>query len=165
MNLTRSQAEDFLFHEARLLDTRSYDEWLTLFTDDGVYWLPMADGTDPSLEPSVLYDDSKMRAMRVHQLVRKRNHYAQVPTSRTLHSVSNVMVAPGERDDEVLVRCNVMVAELREGNYTQVGLGNQRLFCGHCEYRLRHSSDLAIAMKKLVLINRDVPLVNLSFIL
>jgi 3-phenylpropionate/cinnamic acid dioxygenase small subunit len=166
MTLLRSEAEDFLFHEARLLDTRQYDEWLKLFTDDGVYWLPMVDGSDPGLEPSVLFDDPKMRAMRVHQLIRKRNHYAQVPASRTLHSVSNVTIAPGSRDGEFTVRCNLMLVELREGNYSQLGLGDQRLFCGHCEYLLRRRSDLAaIAMKKVVLINRDVPIVNLSFII
>jgi hypothetical protein len=42
-----------------------------------------------------------MRAMRVHQLIPKRNHYAQVPNSRTLHNISNVLVSAGERDDEV----------------------------------------------------------------
>ncbi len=165
MNLTRSEAEDFLFQEARLLDTRNYDDWLKLFAEDGVYWLPMIDGSDPGLEPSVLCDDGKMRAMRVHQLIRKRNHYAQVPNSRTLHNISNVLVSAGERDDEAAVSCNLIVAELREGNYTQLGLGDQRLFCGHCEYRLRRQPALTIVVKKIVLINRDVPIVNLSFIM
>src|SRR5262249_50847346 len=56
--LTRQQAEDFLYHEARLLDERRFEEWLELFTADGLYWLPMDDGTDPTLEPSILFADA-----------------------------------------------------------------------------------------------------------
>lgn len=166
MKLLRPEAEDFLFLEADLLDRRAYDDWLKLFTPDGVYWLPMDENADPQLQSSILYDEPKMREMRVHQLVRKV-HYAQHPASRTVHSVSNVRVLPSGRDDEALVRCSSMIAEMRAGNYLQLGLGEQRLFAGQCEYRLRRNGDgaLAIALKKLVLMNRDTPIINLSFIL
>jgi 3-phenylpropionate/cinnamic acid dioxygenase small subunit len=165
MKLSRTEAEDFLYREADLLDRREYDQWLTLFTEDGIYWLPMEETDDPLLQSSILYDDTKMREMRVHQIVRKQ-HYAQLPRSRTAHAVSNVVVSPADQAAEVMVRCVVMVTELREGNYQQLGLGNHRVFAGHCEYRLRREADrLAIAMKKFVLINRDLPIENLSFIL
>jgi 3-phenylpropionate/cinnamic acid dioxygenase small subunit len=165
MTLKRTEAEDFLYHEADLLDRRDYDQWLTLFTDDGIYWLPMEEDDDPLMQSSILYDDNKMREMRVHQIVRKA-HYAQLPRSRTVHAVSNVVVSAAERDDEAFVRCVTMVTELREGNYQQLGLGNHRVFAGHCEYRLRYADDrLAIVLKKFTLINRDLPIENLSFIL
>jgi p-cumate 2,3-dioxygenase beta subunit len=35
--LTRGDAEDFLYHEAELLDGFQLDRWLELFTDDAVY--------------------------------------------------------------------------------------------------------------------------------
>jgi 3-phenylpropionate/cinnamic acid dioxygenase small subunit len=166
MELLRPEAEDFLYLEADLLDKRAYDDWLKLFTRDGIYWLPMDEGGDPLLESSVLYDDTKLREMRIHQLVRKL-HYAQHPRSRTVHAVTNVRVGKSDRADEALVRCTTMVAEMREGDYLQLGLGEQRLFAGHCEYRLRRDGNgaLAIALKKFVLMNRDTPIVNLSFIL
>ena len=47
MKLSRTEAEDFLYHEADLLDRREFDQWLTLFTEDGIYWLPMDDDDDP----------------------------------------------------------------------------------------------------------------------
>jgi 3-phenylpropionate/cinnamic acid dioxygenase small subunit len=126
----------------------------------------MDENADPTLESSVQYDDTKMREMRVHQLVRKR-HFAQHPPSRTVHSVTNVKVAPSDRADEALVHCTTTVAEMREGDYLQLGLGEQRLFAGRCEYRLRRDAagTLSIALKKLVLMNRDTPIINLSFIL
>jgi 3-phenylpropionate/cinnamic acid dioxygenase small subunit len=164
MKLVRSEAEDFLFHESDLLDHRNYNEWYDLFTPDGIYWLPMEDGSDPHLVPSILYDDMTSLKMRVHQF--SKRHYSQRPPSRTVHSIGNVVVRGAEREDEAIVRCSVMVTELREGDYQQRGLGEQRLFSGHCEYRLRKQGEsLAIAMKKLLLINRESPIINLSFLL
>ena len=166
MKLSRARAEDFLYLEARLLDQRRYWEWFKLFTADGFYWLPTEDGTDPELVPSILYDDHKMLELRVRQFDHSTPHYAQYPPSRTIHAVSNVMVEPGEADEEAIVRCTLMVTELREGDFQQLGLGEQRVYSGHCEYRLRQGEapqDLAIAMKKIVLINRDQPVMNLSF--
>ena len=38
----------FLFREARLMDEHRYEEWLTLWADDGVYWVPCGhEDTDP----------------------------------------------------------------------------------------------------------------------
>jgi ethylbenzene dioxygenase subunit beta len=163
MKLHRSEAEDFLFHEADLLDRRRYKEWLDLFTSDGVYWLPMNEEADPEADPSVIYDDMQALKMRLHQLGKR--HYAQRPPSRTVHAISNVMTSEGDEADEAFVRCTVMITELREGDHLQLGLGEQRTLVGHCEYRLRQlSGRLAIAMRKLVLIGRNVPIINLSFI-
>lgn len=163
MKLARTEAEEFLFHEADLLDRRKYDEWLKLFASDGIYWLPMEDDTDPRLVPSILYDDMTSLKMRVHQFTKR--HYSQRPPSRTVHSITNVVTEAGEREDETSVHCVVMVTELREGDYLQGGLGEQRLFSGHCSYRLRRAETLSIVCKKLLLVNREIPIVNLSFLL
>ena len=37
---------DFLYREARLADEARYAEWLELWTDDAVYWVPAT--TDPA---------------------------------------------------------------------------------------------------------------------
>src|SRR5215510_2344325 len=51
-------AEEFLFHEARLLDTGRYEEWLALFTEDATYWLPLErNQKDPLETSSLVYDD------------------------------------------------------------------------------------------------------------
>ena len=39
--LVKQEVEDFLYHEAELLDERRYEEWLDLFTEDVHYWMPM----------------------------------------------------------------------------------------------------------------------------
>jgi 3-phenylpropionate/cinnamic acid dioxygenase small subunit len=163
VQLTRQQAEDLLYREARLLDERHLEDWLELFTADGLYWIPMDDGVDPTLEPSILFADADERKLRVYQLLHQP-HYAQMPPSRTARVVANVEVAPAERDDEVTVYCTLVIYELRGGDHFQLGLGDQRALVGRCEYRLRHDDDWRIALKKVMLIDRDLPFHNLSFL-
>jgi len=40
MQFDSREIEQFLYHEAELLDARQYKEWLELFTDDAIYWMP-----------------------------------------------------------------------------------------------------------------------------
>ncbi len=162
--LSRQEAEDFLFREARLLDERRFEEWLELFTQDGIYWIPIDEAVDPEVEPSIVYDDSSMRAQRVYQLLHQP-HYSQMPPSKTIHFISNVEVDEGRDGDEAVVRCNAAVFELRGGDWRQLGLGEQRSIAGRCEYRLQHGDGWRIALKKVVLVNRELPLENFTFIM
>ena len=165
-NMTREEAENFLYMEARLLDEDRLEEWLTLFTADGIYWLPIDEEDDPERQASVIYDDPLQREKRVHQL-RQGARYSQLPASRTIHYLSNVEVEPG-RDGEVHLRCNVLILELRPGDHQaiQKGLGNQRALAGRCLYRLvSQEGSWRIALKKVLLIDRDMPLYNLTFVL
>ena len=143
------------------------EEWLGLFTADGIYWLPIDEQADPEREPSIIYDDATQRAKRVFQLL-QGSHYAQVPPSRTVHVISNVEVEDGATASEVALRCDVIVYELRPGDHQalQVGLGRPRALVGRCEYCMRWEQERwAIVLKKVVLIDRDLPLHNLTFIL
>lgn len=179
--LTREEAEALVYRECQLLDERQFEEWLGLFTEDGVYWLPSSDSGPPDETVSIIYDDSVQRAKRVHQLMHE-NHLAQTPPSRTVHLLSNLQVArdkreedapspqpaSGERGGEALVRCNLMVAEARPALHPAAppGISPQRMLAGQCEYRLRYQEGRwAIVMKRVLLIDRDLPLYNLTFLI
>ena len=41
--IARTEVEDFLFAEAELLDEWRLPEWLELFTDDAIYYVPATD--------------------------------------------------------------------------------------------------------------------------
>jgi len=163
--MTRAEAEGLLFKEARLLDERRFREWLDMFAEDCMYWVPTLDGVseDPGLERSIIYDDRARLEERVFRLTETRA-FAQLPPSRTQHNISNVEVtdsSPGEAE----VRCNLLLVELREGDASQTGLGSQRLLAARCRYILVGGPDWRIRMRKLSLINRDLAHYNLSFIL
>ena len=49
--VTRAEVEDFLFHEADLLDNWRLDDWLGLLTDDAEYYVPPND--KPGVSPSM----------------------------------------------------------------------------------------------------------------
>jgi benzoate/toluate 1,2-dioxygenase beta subunit len=165
--LSVQEAEGLLYREARLLDEHRYEEWQTLFTEDAKYWLPIPlDGEvqDPDRSISIIYDDVR----RIDERVYRTLHTPvldQTPRSRTARMVSNVEVDPESVDGQVRVRCNQVIAELRPGGRGQVGLNDQRLFVARCEYRLRSVEGAwRIILKKVVLLNADQPLYNLTFI-
>src|SRR6516225_8316327 len=65
-SLSRHQAEEILFEEARLLDARRYNEWFAMLTDDVIYWVPCnGEGLDPTREISLVYDDNSRLRDRI----------------------------------------------------------------------------------------------------
>lgn len=165
--LTLQDAERLLYLEARLLDERRLEEWLELFTEDGLYWLPIqVDGEDP--EPtsaiSIVYDDSQRREERVYRTLHTPV-LDQNPPSRTVHSVTNIEIDEDPDGGDRRVWCVQTISELRPGGPRQEGLGVQRTFVARAEYRLRQVDDRwRIALKKVRLINCDRPIYNLTFV-
>lgn len=157
-------AERFLIAEARLLDDRRFDEWEALFTDDGVYWLPIDAAREAAGSISIIFDDRR----RLHEWVYRLTQTPvldQNPPSRTIHFVSNVEVEPAAADGERTVRCHQLIAEMRPGGPGQAGLNAPRWFAARCEYRLRQvDGGLKIVQKKIAFLNSDEPHYNLSFI-
>lgn len=168
-HLTVEHAQALLYREARLLDERRYEEWLELFTEDGLYWIPIHQdgGTgDPRLSVSIVYDDAERRSERVFRTLHTPV-LDQSPPSRTIHVVSNVEVDEELAENgDARVHCVQFIAEMRPGGAQQVGLGEPRMFAGRCEYHIRDvEGTLLIALKKLLLIDSDRPLYNLTFLL
>ncbi len=161
--LSPETAERFLTAEVHLLDERRFEEWEALFTEDGVYWLPIDPDRDPASSVSILYDDRKRLHERVYRLT-KTPVLDQNPASRTIHFVSNVEVT-SDGEGEALVHCAQLIAEMRPGGSGQAGLNAPRLLAARCEYRLRRvGHEWKIARKKVVFLNADEPQYNLSFI-
>jgi 3-phenylpropionate/cinnamic acid dioxygenase small subunit len=165
--LRRDEAEALLYRECRLLDELALEEWLTLFTEDGLYWLPVADGEpeEAARLVSIVYDDGERRSERVYRTLHTPV-LDQNPRSRTVHLVGNVEVGEADAKGDTRVFCNQIVAELRPGGAGQLGLNTPRIFAARCEYRLRRAADgWKISLKKMVLIDSDQPLYNLTFVL
>jgi p-cumate 2,3-dioxygenase beta subunit len=89
--LDRTSVEDFLYHEAALLDAWNLDEWFTLFDSELRYVVPCND--TPDADPTrdlVLIDDDELRLrLRVERLNSRKAH-REYPHSRTNHQVHNV---------------------------------------------------------------------------
>jgi 3-phenylpropionate/cinnamic acid dioxygenase small subunit len=138
--------EQFLYHEARLLDTQRYEEWLALFTDDATYWVPLEkDQTEPLETSSIIHDDRTLLELRVKQARHPRAH-ARQPLARTVHQVGNVMIEEGK--DEIKVSSTLQLVEFRNEK--------QRLYGALVEHRLRRvNGSFRIAHKRVDLANSE----------
>jgi 3-phenylpropionate/cinnamic acid dioxygenase small subunit len=138
--------EQFLYHEARLLDTQRYEEWLELFTDDATYWVPLEQNQKDAFETSsIIHDDRTLLELRVKQARHPRAH-ARQPLARTVHQVGNVLVEEGM--DEVKVSSTLQLVEFRNEK--------QRLYGALVEHRLRRvNGSFKIAHKRVDLVNSE----------
>ena len=152
----REQCRMLLEREARLLDERRFEEWLALYAEHCVVWVPAADQAgDPRREVTIYFDDRRRLEDRIYRL-RTGKAWSQVPPSRTVRMVSNVEVfrADGKR----MVRSNLLLAEFRAGE--------TRSLAGWCGHRLRRRQvGWEIEVKQVNLIERDQHLRNPSILL
>ncbi|MSP96198.1 MAG: p-cumate dioxygenase [Betaproteobacteria bacterium] len=109
----RSRVEDFLYHEAALLDAWKLEEWAQLFTEDGVYMVPATDApeADASNTLFLIHDDRFRLGERARRLMKPRAH-AEFPHSRVQHTISNVRVL-AEEAASVRVECHFIVYRAR----------------------------------------------------
>lgn len=144
------QCEEFLVHEARLLDEGLFDQWLALFTPDARYWVPSEPGQqNPHDTISLMYDDRRLLETRVRRLADPRI-YSQEPRSRTSRIIANPSFEPAD-GGAAIVRSKFMMVEYRREQ--------QRLFAGTYRHWLIGSGDgIRIAMKRVDLVNCDAPL-------
>lgn len=105
----------FLWYEADLLDHRSYQEWLGLWTEKGHYIVPTdREVTDYQSTLNLAYDDGAMRRMRIARLESGESVSAASATV-TVRMVSRIRVLDAG-EDRILVRCAMTLNELRHGN-------------------------------------------------
>ncbi len=99
--LLKHEMEEFLYHEAELLDERRFEAWLELLTEDLRYFMPMRrnvkfgeldreftrEGQDINW-----FDEGKDTLTRRVKQILTGIHWAEEPLSRICHMVSNVQV-------------------------------------------------------------------------
>ena len=109
---SQHEVEQFLYRQSDFLDRKLWQEWIDLFTDDGVYWVP----ADPAHKhwdgvPSIFAEDKNLMNVRMKRVLHP-DAWSQRPLWGTNHVVSNVMIEK-ETDKEVQVRSRFHMMELR----------------------------------------------------
>jgi p-cumate 2,3-dioxygenase beta subunit len=138
--MTRAEAEDFLYHEADLLDDWRLEEWLALCTTDVVYEVPATGLPDGSPHSSLflIHDDRYMLESRVKRLL-SRNAHAENPRSRTRRLITNVRVEAAEDGREARVRASFHVVRFRDdAMHHYVGVYGYRLRSEGGSWRIAH---------------------------
>jgi 3-phenylpropionate/cinnamic acid dioxygenase small subunit len=135
--LLKEEIEQFLYHEAELLDERRYEEWLELFAEDAQYFMPMRRNV-PHDEPEReftragfdvnWFDEGKDTLTRRVKQILTGIHWAEEPPSRICHMISNVQVviAPsGASSGEVTVKSRFLVYRNRVETETDFLIGKR----------------------------------------
>jgi 3-phenylpropionate/cinnamic acid dioxygenase small subunit len=170
------QVEQFLYREARLLDSRQFRRWIDLLADDLRYWIPMRsnrysaasksisilDGSryeedDLSKESDQAFmDEDKGSLRRRVDRLDTGMAWAEDPPSRTRHLISNVEVEPGERESEVKVYSNFIM-------YRSRGETEEDFYVGSREDMLRNvDGSWQLASRKIVFEQNVLSAKNLS---
>ena len=158
--VSRVEIEDFLFHEADLLDNWRLDEWLALMTDDAAYFVPPNDRPDADHRFTLftIADDIVRLRERVIRL-KDPNCHAEYPPSRTRRLITNVRIT-GSDGGVISVEANFAVHRYRRGEPV-------REFVGHYRHKLRRvNGALKIAERSAILDAHELgPMGSVSFIL
>lgn len=162
------EVESFVFRETQLADENRYEDWEQLWVDDGTYWVPLLLDDDPYTDTSIIFDNRRRIGIRVRQLIEGRRP-TQTPKSRIRRVVSNIrLVGP---DEELGLPAQLGPSHWDVGafaNFVGVEAKDERrnLIAGRVLYGLRCSDDgLQLVLKRVELVDSDMPLRTLSFIL
>ncbi|MBR9884279.1 MAG: hypothetical protein GYB21_11750 [Oceanospirillales bacterium] len=151
-----AQVTEFISYEADLLDHKSYQEWLSLWTDSGLYIVPTdLDETDYLNTLNLALDDADMRRMRVARLENGESVSA-MSVGSTVRMVSRVRILEAG-DDLVIARCAMTLNELRHGKLVT--------YPANVEYTLKPGADgFKLEQKVVKLLHADGFLRTVSFI-
>ena len=156
MKVDAEDLRQFVVDECRLLDNCKYHEWLDLFLDDGMYWMPLDYGqTEEKLTTSLMYEDKILLEARVRRYAGDRT-YSQKPKSRCQHLLQVPTVdSANEEANEFKVYTPFHYVEFHKNVVTN--------FDGWMHHTLQISEQLLkIKMKRVDLINCDAPHHNIQ---
>jgi len=126
VSVTRAEVEDFLFHEAALLDEWKLDEWEALLDDDATYYVPPNDDLGGGYKDTlyIISDDRERIRQRVIR-IKDPNCHAEYPPSRTCRLITNVRIM-GVEGDLVTVQANFVCYRYRRFQREFVFVGSYR---------------------------------------
>ena len=163
------EVEQFLYREARLLDSRRFAEWLEMLTEDIRYWMPTRSNRYPVNSKAItILDGSRYEEQEVSgedelaimeetkdSLERRVARldtgmaWAEDPPSRTRHIITNIEVEPldsgADSSNEMRVYSNFVM-------YRSRGEVDQDFYVGSRDDVLRRQAgQLQISYRKIVL--------------
>lgn len=154
-----AEVDALLATEAHLLDSRAYLDWLQLFTEDCLYWMPVdPHATDGSQGLNLVYDDRPRLQSRIARLL-SGNAHTENPPSSTVRTIGAVRIFDDDHNGEpaILVESHFVLVAHR--------LGDQRVFGGRYGHRIvREAEGFRIAEKRVAFLGSDAPQRHMTFL-
>jgi 3-phenylpropionate/cinnamic acid dioxygenase small subunit len=162
---TIREVEQFLYREARLLDSRRFSEWLEFFSEDLRYWMPTRSNRYPvnskaiSILDASRYEEEEVSGedelafmeetkktleMRVARLATGMA-WAEDPPSRTRHIITNIEVEQGDTSDQLRAYSNFVMYRNRAERDEDFYVGSRE------DIMRREGGQLRISYRKIVM--------------
>jgi len=143
------RVEQFLYHQAELLDGKHWQAYVDLFAADGLYWMPATpDQTEWLDSPSIFAEDVSMMQIRTARVTHP-NAWSQAPMWGTSHLVGNAVIE-SVSETGLVVRSRFQMMELRRDSV--------RHFAGTYRHSLRvQGDDFRITLQRVDLVNGQAP--------
>lgn len=140
-----------LGREAIALDEKDWDAWLSLYTEDAVYWVPAWDDrerltADPNREISLIYYPNRGGLEDRVFRIRTGRSSASTPGARTSHMFTLLSVS--DKGDLVAVRTSWSVTSVMEGAVTT--------YHGSAHYDLVPVGDTFLIQRKETIVINDL---------
>lgn len=157
------EIEQFLFREARYLDTEQYDAWLAMLAEDIHYWMPAREvrrradklGTVIRGHMAFFDDDLTCLQRRVARF-QQPSAWAEDPATRHTHVVSGIEVYATATPGEYEVHSTFV-------NYRSRCENDNDLLCGRREDIIRREGDsLKLARRKILMTQSVLQAKNLN---
>lgn len=143
---------EFVYHEARLIDEKRFEEWYDLYAEDCRYWMPLMRDQPPDAGHTSLFDEDKLLLKIRIERLRNPKSYSQAFPSWCQH----ILQAPSIERREMQTGMVVLRTPFLYAEYQQ---DQQEIYCGVAWHHLRTAAGkILIAAKKIELLNRDAAL-------
>lgn len=148
---------ELIYTEALALDEQRWDDWLALYRDDAVFWIPSWKAEhrpteDPATEVSFIYISGRQRLEeRVRRVIGGKS-IASMPLPRTLHCISNPLPQRDQATWRIRSNCTTQLYDPRSATL-------KTMVCRYEHTVASEGDTLLIASKKIILINDRVPTV------
>jgi 3-phenylpropionate/cinnamic acid dioxygenase small subunit len=157
-----SEIEQLLYHEAYLLDSGLFQEWLELLSSDMRYWAPVR--AEVTREQEKLNEGKRLplfnetKASLTLRISRIQTGLAWVenPPARTRRFISNIMFKPDDTAESLRVRSNFLLFKSR--SFT-----DETIMVGSREDKWRRSDRWLLSERKILIDHCTVE--NMSLLL
>jgi len=151
------EVTEFLYREADLLDSGRFGDWFELFAEDIRYDMPVRTNqfraAGEGFQEVAFFDDNYASLKTRVKRLETEFAWAETPPSRTRHYVTNLLLAPGGRADELAVRVNFMITR------TRADRGHQ-MFTGRREDTLRRVSGGQLKIARRLILGDQTVITN-----
>jgi 3-phenylpropionate/cinnamic acid dioxygenase small subunit len=141
------EVSQFLYRQSELLDDKRWQDWIELFTPDGIYWMPAdPDHTTWDGVPSIFAEDRNLMNVRTRRVLHP-DAWSQKPMWGTSHVIGNVVIDHQDaKTGEVVVRSRFHMMELRRDS--------TRHFAGtYMHHLVRTANGLKIKLQRTDMVN------------